>query len=328
MDWVNHIPWAVRSPNVSRVQTQVGRFLKTFRIEPKPEQRYDARVANTRVGKLDLTLVGYGGDITIKAGQLGHFSILQWPLAGHYDLMVDGRSVRIGCQEAHLIAPGVPVQLRFSADCLMLVIRLSAQSARALGGELDAAAAHLTEKEALGIILDLQEGSGVSLKRLLSYLCEEAFTGSLLKGQTDAPRHAEDLFFATLSNALRLPKPGAVLKPRSVLRAEKFMLAHMAEPIGLADVARASGVSASRLTQQFRKIHALPPMKWWRLRRLDRAFDDLSSPLDASSVTDVGLSWGFSHLGRFSSAYKSRFGETPKQTLQRTRSVAGRVYEA
>ena len=33
-----------------------------------------------------------------------------------------------------------------------------------------------------------------------------------------------------------------------------------------------------------------------------------------SSVTDVAMKWGFSHLGRFSGYYRDTFGELPSQT--------------
>ena len=37
------------------------------------------------------------------------------------------------------------------------------------------------------------------------------------------------------------------------------------------------------------------------------------------SVTEVALDHGFMHLGRFSEAYRKRFGELPSQTWKRHR---------
>ena len=36
----------------------------------------------------------------------------------------------------------------------------------------------------------------------------------------------------------------------------------------------------------------------------------------AVSVADTAFKWGFSHLGRFSAAYRREFGELPRETLR------------
>jgi AraC-like DNA-binding protein len=41
----------------------------------------------------------------------------------------------------------------------------------------------------------------------------------------------------------------------------------------------------------------------------------------ARSVTEVALDHGFLHLGRFSEAYRKRFGELPSQTWRRQRQA-------
>jgi AraC-like DNA-binding protein len=48
--------------------------------------------------------------------------------------------------------------------------------------------------------------------------------------------------------------------------------------------------------------------------------DELTDNGDShSSVSNVAHRWGFVHLGRFSSAYRRRYGELPSQTLGRRR---------
>ena len=49
-----------------------------------------------------------------------------------------------------------------------------------------------------------------------------------------------------------------------------------------------------------------------RALRLDAARTRLK--LDDASVTEVALSVGFAHLGRFSEYYRERFGELPRET--------------
>lgn len=52
--------------------------------------------------------------------------------------------------------------------------------------------------------------------------------------------------------------------------------------------------------------------------RLARVRDALlaADPVGAS-VTAAATAWGFTHLGRFSEAYRRRYGELPSVTLRR-----------
>jgi AraC-like DNA-binding protein len=52
------------------------------------------------------------------------------------------------------------------------------------------------------------------------------------------------------------------------------------------------------------------------LRVVEPAHHDLSKlRLEESTVTQVALDNGFTHLGRFSVAFHQRFGETPSERL-------------
>ena len=61
-------------------------------------------------------------------------------------------------------------------------------------------------------------------------------------------------------------------------------------------------------------------MQMLRTIRLDRARRELLAGGLNANVTSVALAWGFDHLGRFAASYRERFGETPRETLQRRRT--------
>jgi AraC-like DNA-binding protein len=58
-----------------------------------------------------------------------------------------------------------------------------------------------------------------------------------------------------------------------------------------------------------------------RLAEARRALQQAGS---GQSITDIAMSWGFSHLGRFAIAYRRRFGETPRATLAATNRGGGK----
>jgi transcriptional regulator GlxA family with amidase domain len=52
--------------------------------------------------------------------------------------------------------------------------------------------------------------------------------------------------------------------------------------------------------------------------RLGRAHDALShADPSLNTVASVAHRWGFAHLGRFATAYRTRFGQSPSETLRR-----------
>lgn len=330
--WADTVEWTLKRASAQAIKTQTARQLKTFQIELQEDAEYDGYLAFKRIGRLSLTLVGYGAEVTVDAGQLGQFSLLQWPLTGSYLLKVGMRELHVNRQVAHLIPARVPLRLEISRDCLMLIVRMSAQGARELGlegGPTNAPAQELSE--ALGFPIDLSSKSGASLKHVLSYLLEEGFTADMLANDRALGRFAESLYLGALKGALNdvtglnpskkaapyLPKP-----PSYLARAEAYLLDHMVDPVSITDTARAAGVSTSALKLAFGKYHGMPPLAWLKTKRLDRAFEDLSKPQTISeSVTEVGLKWGFFHLGRFSKDYAARFGESPRHTKQRARAA-------
>ena len=94
------------------------------------------------------------------------------------------------------------------------------------------------------------------------------------------------------------------------------MAARLGQPVSLAEVADAAGVSVRSLNRAFVSHRGVSPMRFLRLRRLDAANRALlEAEPDGLTVTEVALRCGFSHLGRFACAYRECFGESPSETL-------------
>jgi excisionase family DNA binding protein len=82
------------------------------------------------------------------------------------------------------------------------------------------------------------------------------------------------------------------------------------------DMAQAAGVSQRTLELAFKQSLGMTPGKYLVLNRLNGAHHQLADACKGEqTVTEVALSWGFTHVGRFSSAYLQLFGELPSNTL-------------
>jgi AraC-like DNA-binding protein len=102
-----------------------------------------------------------------------------------------------------------------------------------------------------------------------------------------------------------------------VREAVEYMHAFAHTPISTTDVADHVGLSVRGLQQAFQRQVGTAPNSMLRGIRLDRIREELRRGVPGElTVAAVAVRWGFAHLGRFSAAYASRFGEYPRDTLQ------------
>jgi AraC-like DNA-binding protein len=97
-------------------------------------------------------------------------------------------------------------------------------------------------------------------------------------------------------------------------RAERYLLAHARDPIGIADIAAAAGLSVRGVQQAFRREHGTTPLEFLRRVRLHLVREQLRSG-PATTVSATARDHGFVHLGRFAATYREEFGEYPSDTL-------------
>jgi transcriptional regulator GlxA family with amidase domain len=96
-----------------------------------------------------------------------------------------------------------------------------------------------------------------------------------------------------------------------------YLEEHVAEDIGVADVASAVYVTPRALQYMFRRHLETTPMAYLRRVRLDRVHRDLVAGDRASTtVTATAAQWGFAHVGRFAVLYRETYGESPHVTLR------------
>jgi AraC-like DNA-binding protein len=100
---------------------------------------------------------------------------------------------------------------------------------------------------------------------------------------------------------------------RALRRAEDLLQARADEDVAIREIAAAAGLSMRQMQHLFAQAHGLSPHGWLTRLRLERARLRLKGGRPAPSVTDVALSAGFGHLGRFPSVYRARFGTLPSQ---------------
>jgi transcriptional regulator GlxA family with amidase domain len=120
------------------------------------------------------------------------------------------------------------------------------------------------------------------------------------------------------SQSRALETMGTSIAPFAVRRVERFIEENARQPIGLADLADAAGVSVRALQTAFRRFRNTTPTARLRALRLELARSELArAGREGGTVASIANEFGFGHLGRFAAHYRARYNESPSETLRR-----------
>jgi AraC-like DNA-binding protein len=115
-------------------------------------------------------------------------------------------------------------------------------------------------------------------------------------------------------------RPGVLAQER-VKDLERWIEAHLHEPLTLGRLCQVAGVGARCLQKAFEVRRGMSPMRFVAERRLAAAHERLRRAAPDASVTRIAMELGFDHLGRFAQMYRQFIGESPSQTLSSWRPV-------
>jgi AraC-like DNA-binding protein len=96
---------------------------------------------------------------------------------------------------------------------------------------------------------------------------------------------------------------------RHLLRAKDLADARYFEPLGVADMARAAGLSKAHFSREFRRAFGESPHGYLLTRRLERAAALLRTT--DHSVAEICFSVGLQSLGSFTTSFTRTYGASP-----------------
>jgi AraC-like DNA-binding protein len=277
-----------------------------------------SRLCAASLQHLTFGYVRFGAPAVVDVGPLSHSYHVNVPLTGEV-ASVCGRQETVATpRRAAVFTPtGHTVLPRWSEDAAQFCLRIDRiMLERELEAMLDRPVGEIRFN--IGFDLDSERAqSWLATVRLLASEFDRA--GSLLE-QPLTQAYFERLIMTGLllahehnySDLLRAPRPPA--PPRAVKKALAVIESHPEEPLTVADLARAAGVSARSLQAGFMNYLDLSPMAYLREVRLRRAHAELQS--GTTTVTEAAHRAGFTHLSRFAELYRQRFGVCPSDTLR------------
>ena len=306
--------------DLDEVRALSSQVLSPHRIEMAgPGKELHSRMERLAIGSLSLVRLRWGAAVAVDPGQLQTYYLISVPISGSAIFSVDGQPFEITPQCAAIVSPSQRFHFSASSNFSQVVLKVGKEAVDngwlAIGGE------------PLESSLEFEPGmpiSGLSWKALeptMRFLANNACTTSLKVAPDMLGARLQEMLVTTL--LLQQPHGHAdSVWPRQrpapsafyVRRAERFMNQHMADAISVSDVASSCGVSVRTLQLGFKHAHQCGPMQWLREQRLQCVREAIRAGA-TTSISDIALGVGFTHLGEFSRAYRSRFGETASQTL-------------
>ena len=89
----------------------------------------------------------------------------------------------------------------------------------------------------------------------------------------------------------------------------KVVEQYYATPVSLPELAYLSGRSLSSFKRDFQSAYNMPPARWIKEKRLERAKEMLQST--TIPVNEIGYSMGFENISHFSRIFKEHYGQSP-----------------
>lgn len=314
----NHVLF--RSADLDCARDMVAQKFCRHRLEVAGGGRFHA-VQHHRPGRLvSLNYISYGADVMIDPGALETFYLVQIPISGAATIRHHREEFVSNCGRAALLNADRETVMHWWAGCEQVLLQIpkagfvafaERQMDRRLPGDL-----------VFDPRLDLTDPALRPWRLLVAALFRAANDESATSAGALTAAYTEERILETLltrqpHNLSAFIDARLMPAPRQVKRAQDFIRENAALPIALSDIAEASGVGARALQVAFKRSYGISPMHALTRERLRRARLDLERREAQTSVTDVALRWGFSHLGRFSADYRAEFGELPRETLRR-----------
>jgi AraC-like DNA-binding protein len=303
-------------------EAMVGRVFLPNRLKPRqPTARLAAQLGAGHVGSVALAYLFYGADVCLVTDEAANY---------HVDLPVHGRGVLAGTPGAELVTatteraavfdPGRAAMLDWPGDCGQLCVMYRRAD---LIDELESLLGRPLRKR-----LEFEAGMDVTTLGGRSWVAAMRFGMRQLQRGDVALRHplAVKALEAVLIDGLLLGQvhsytaelnaPAPASSNAAIRRAVELLEDEPDRAWSAGSLAREALLSVRSLHEGFRCDVGISPMSYLKEVRLRRAHQDLIVADPATtSVREVAARWGFGHHGRFSAAYRVRYGCSPSDSL-------------
>ncbi len=312
----------VNSTDVDEARALLNRFYYPLTIGvPGGRGGFSLEFGVIQLGPLTVGQLVLGAATTLFAPELDAYHVTM-PLTGsvytrhhHAEVVADPRTAAVfgPARPVYTVHPSRTCELDIKIERSALEAELAALLGHPVDGPLELASS-----------MSLTDGAGRGWARFVRMVHGEV-------GNADSLLHhpliGEQLRLSVISGLLlsvphryhdELLRPPLPVPPRALRRVADAIHDEPERPFTVTTLAGIGGMSVRSLQEGFRRYFGAPPMAYLQQIRLARARTTLRNADPATTtVAAVAHRWGFAHLGRFASAYRAEFSESPSETLRR-----------
>jgi AraC-like DNA-binding protein len=315
----------VRSHNVEEARDRIGKVFSPHRLEVRGKgEQLDVIHNRVRLRDISLNVLHYGAAVTIDASERGDFYLVQLPLSGNAQLTCGGEQANVDANVLSVLQPQTRTRMAWDSACTMILVqvpRCVMQERSTAWGE------RKTPK--LGLAYPRQSPnvaawwqSTLDLTRNIDCFGQQWLRHPAACGAM------EEFLLSALTSLLCEHDPERRFldrgSERSLRRAKEYIHANLDRALSSAEIARHACVSPRTLEAVFKRFGEVAPLAYARRRRLQAVHDILRLAHHESrgiNITEVALSYGFIHMGRFAAQYRQQFGCSPSETVAPTASA-------
>ena len=286
------------------------------RIRPMVGSRFRGKIEMKRLQKVGLFTLETDSFLAEKppGPDFYGFSI---PLTAPFTVSSPGYDQTFGRANAHMLSPGRPFTFKCKKKCSVMVANffvdpMATYRERVLQ-ETTASG------EFIGPHVSLMSAAGSNLYRSVVRSWVALGLEDCVANDIATQELEDDLlehFLLLAENSPIITKLAAFPSDQALNNIEDYICANLDAAITRDDLATEAGISIRSLSRAFERKYGLGPMAFVRQRRLDACFAQLrGSDRETTTVTEVAMSYGFWHTGKFAIAYREAFGESPSESL-------------
>jgi AraC-like DNA-binding protein len=312
----------VRTADPERMRDAMYETFKADSLEVRGDaDKFFGQASRIRLRNIGLNYCSYGAEVRLGFPEMPGLRQLIC-LSGAGETLIDGRRTPLSLDSTCVIPVGSKLDARYGDAFRQIVFSVDPD---AVERKLEALlGVSLGKPIEFKVATRFQSPHAHALRRLVLFLVD----------QIDAPD--AELCPATLAEfenativaflcgqehnfSAMLVAPGAEAGPWQIRMTEEFIAANLDKPLSVTQIAQAVGVSVRAIFSAFQQSRGVSPMMFLKSLRLERAHQMLSRREADQSVMKAAFACGFQSHGHFARSYKLRFGESPSETLARTR---------